>query len=345
MAQFDNKRIYFAVKAGGFAPDGVNTPVVVHGLQTIGINTTFNIEDVFEIGQLSTYAQPEELPDVEVTLEKILDGYPLIYHLATPTATSKTLLGRSKGKATFAMSIFGDTQESASGVPNSQVNCSGLFINSLSYSLPSEGNITESVTLVGNHKKWLLSGFTFSGSLFNNTDKPLSGGLQRRQQVVFGTAPTASRIPWGAAGIPGVGVSGFNPEVVPGEFRAHVSEITINADLGREDILELGRKNPYFKFPTLPIQVNTDFVVTTTDGDLVDATEKGLDNNGNNATEQTIRIVLADGTIFDLGSKNKLVGVTQGGGDTGGGNETVTYSFRNGSSQLTITQPNDPAGP
>ena len=343
MAQFDNKRIYFAVKAGGFAPDGSSTPTKAHGLQSIGINTTFNIEDVFEIGQAATYAQPEDLPDVEVTLEKVLDGYPLMYHLATPTATSPTLIGRSKEKATFTMSIFGDTQDSASGVPNSQVNCSGLFINSLSYSLPSEGNITESVTLVGNHKKWLLSGFTFSGNLFDNTDSPFSG-LQRRQQVIFGTAPTASRIPWGTAGIPGVGASGFNPEIVQGEYRAHVAEITINADLGREDILELGRKNPYFKFPTLPIQVNTDFVVTTTDGDLVDATEQGLDGEGNNTLEQTIKIVLADGTIFDLGDRNKLVGVTQGGGDTGGGNETVTYSFRNGSSQLTVTQPNDPAG-
>jgi len=343
MAQFSNKRIYFAVKAGGFAPNGSSTVTVAHGLQTIGINTTFNIEDVFEIGQAATYAQPEDLPDVEVTLEKVLDGYPLMYHLATPTATSPTLIGRSKEKAAFVMSIFGDTQDSASGTPNSQVTCSGLFVNSLSYSLPSEGNITESVTLVGNHKKWLLSGFTFSGSLFNNTDSPISG-LQRRQQVKFGTAATASRIPWGTAGIPGVGVSGFNPEIVAGEFRAHVSEITINADLGREDILELGRKNPYFKFPTLPIQVNTDFVVTTTDGDLVDATEAGLDGKGNNTTEQVIKIVLDDGTIFDLGSRNKLVGVTQGGGDTGGGNETVTYSFRNGSSQLTITQPNDPAG-
>jgi hypothetical protein len=343
MAQFDNKRIYFAVKAGGFAPDGSVTYAIAHGLQSIGINTTFNIEDVFEIGQAATYAQPEDLPDVEVTLEKILDGYPLMYHLATPTATSPTLIGRSKEKAAFAMSIFGDTQDSASGVPNSQVTCSGLFINSLSYSFPTEGNITESLTLVGNHKKWALSGFTFSGNLFDNTDSPFSG-LQRRQQVIFGTAPTASRIPWGTAGIPGVGVSGFNPEIVPGEFRAHVAEITINADLGREDILELGRKNPYYKFPTLPIQVNTDFVVTTTDGDLVDATEEGLDGEGNNTLEQTIKIVLADGTVFDLGERNKLVGVTQGGADTGGGNETVTYSYRNGSSQLTVTHPNDPAG-
>ena len=341
MALFDNKRIFYAVKAGGFAPDGSTTHVVVHGLQSIGINTTFNIEDVFEIGQAATYAQPEELPDVEVTLEKVLDGYPLIYHLATPDAVSNTLIGRSGRKAAFSMSIFGDLQDSASGTPNSQVSCSGLFVNSLGYTMPNEGNITESVTLVGNDKRWRSSAFTFSGALFDNTDSPWSG-LQRRQQVLFGA--NQSRLPWGTAGIPGLSVSGYNTEVVPGEYRSHIAEISINADLGREDILELGRKNPYFKFPTIPVQVNTDIVVTTTDGDFVDATEAGLDGKGNNTTEQVIYVKLQDGTIFDLGARNKLVGVTQGGGDAGGGNEQVTYSFRNSSSQLQITHPLDPAG-
>lgn len=342
MALFNNKRIFYAVKAGGFAPDGSSTHAVVHGLQTIGINTTFNIEDVFEIGQSATYAQPEELPDVEVTLEKVLDGYPLIYHLATPGASSPSLIGRSSQKAMFSMSIFGDVQDSASGTPNSQVSCSGLYVNSLNYSFPTEGNITESVTLVGNHKVWKSGSFTFSGNLFDNNDSPASG-LQRRQNVIFGNGAQASILPYGNAGIPGI-ISGYNMELVPGEYRAHISEITISADLSRENILELGRKNPYYRYPTVPVQVNTDIVVTTTDGDFVDATEEGLDGQGNNTTEQPIKIVLSDGTVFDLGNRNKLVSVSQGGGDTGGGNETVTYSFRNGSSQLTITHPSDPAG-
>lgn len=342
MAQFDNKRIFFAVKACGFSPDGSNTAVKVHGLQSVDVNTTFNIEDVFQLGQSATYAQPEDLPDVEATLEKILDGHPLIYHLATPNVSSPTLIGRSKDKATFVMSIFGDTQDSASGVPNSQVTCSGMFINSLAYTLPVEGNCSESVTLVGNNKVWSLSGFTFSGMIFDNEDSPLAG-LQRRQQVIFGDGVSGSILPGGLAGIPGISPSGYNLEVVPGEFRAHISEISINTDLGREDILELGRKNPYFKFPTLPIQVNTDITVTTTDGDLIDATEDGLDGEGNNTLEKPIVIYLADGTKFDLGERNKLVSTTQGGADTGGGNEAVTYSFRNGSSQLTVTHPQDPA--
>lgn len=343
MALFDNKRIFYAVKAGGLAQDGSETFEVIHGLQSIGINTTFNIEDVSEIGQSATYAQPEDIPDVEVTLEKVLDGYPLIYHLATQDATSPTLIGRSKSKAVFASSFFGDTQDSASGVPNSQVNCSGLYVNSVNYSFPSEGNFTESVTLVGNHKSWRSSAFSFSGALFDNEDSPASG-IQRRQNMIFGNGPNASILPFGDSGIPGINASGYNLEVVPGEYRAHVSEITISADLARESIPELGRKNPYYRHPTVPIQVNTEITVITTDGDFVDATEDGLDGDGNNTVEQPIKLCLSDGSVFDLGSRNKLVGVTQGGGDAGGGNETVTYSYRNSSSQLLITHPSDPAG-
>lgn len=341
MALFDNKRIFYAVKAGGFAADGSTTYEVVHGLQSIGINTTFNIEDVFEIGQAETYAQPEELPDVEVTLEKVIDGHPLIYHLATPNATTNSLIGRGSEKAAFAMSIFGDLQEAASGTPNSQVTCSGLYVNSLSYTFPNEGNITESVTLVGNSKVWASGSFTFSGTLFDNTDTPIASpsGLQRRQEVVMGSGSSVTLLPYGFAGIPGITNGGYNEEITPGEYRVHVSEISVNADLARENILELGRKNPYYRFPSIPIEVTTEVTVTTTDGDFIDAKE-----DTDNTAAQEIKIVLEDGTVFDMGTKNKLTGTSQTGGDTGGGNETVSYSFRNGSSNLTVTQSNDPAG-
>ena len=35
------------------------------------------------------------------------------------------------------------------------------------------------------------------------------------------------------------------------------------------------------------------------------------------------------GTVIDLGEKNKLSSVSYSGGDTGGGNATVTYSYSN----------------
>ena len=107
----NNMRVFWAVQGvviGEMGEATINTSSPfndktklnpVHGLQSVGITTTFNLEQVFEMGQLSLYENLEEVPDVEVTLEKVIDGYPLIYHLATSNPTiaagTDTLIGRS----------------------------------------------------------------------------------------------------------------------------------------------------------------------------------------------------------------------------------------------------------
>ena len=91
-------RIYFANQQVAFKPDGSTSWNVAHGVQSVAVTTTFNLEQAFEIGQLSIYENIEGTPDVEVTLEKVLDGYPLIYHMATVgidgTAGGSGLAGR-----------------------------------------------------------------------------------------------------------------------------------------------------------------------------------------------------------------------------------------------------------
>jgi hypothetical protein len=66
-----NKRIFFGCYAAGIAPDGSSTFTPIHGLQTIGINTSFNLEQAFEIGQINIYQNIENVPDIEVTTEKV----------------------------------------------------------------------------------------------------------------------------------------------------------------------------------------------------------------------------------------------------------------------------------
>ena len=50
---------------------------------------------------------------------------------------------------------------------------------------------------------------------------------------------------------------------------------------------------------------------------------------------------LHDGTVFDLGTKSRLSSVNYTGGDAGGGNSTITYSYSTYNS-LTVFQPSDP---
>lgn len=327
-----NKRIFYAVQKAGFSKDGLNTFTPVHGLQSIGISTKFNLEQVFEIGQIAIYDNVENIPDIEVTMEKVLDGYPLLYHLATNGSTSASLSGRSAARCIVGLSIYSDVQDSASGTPLAQCTMSGMYVSSAGYDFQVQGNSTESVTLVGNNKVWSN---TFTAGTFDNTDSPAAAeGVNRRQDVLFGSA--GCLLP---KDIPGISASGTN-ELAAGTYGAHVQSIKVSANLGREQLFELGRKGPYHRYVQFPVEVKTDIEVLSLQGDNVQALEEA-----DNLTNQTIVVKTREGTNINLGTKNKLATIQYGGANAGGngGNATDTYSYTT-FNDFTVTHPQDPSG-
>lgn len=351
-----SNRIFYAIQALGFAPHNVvNTTsghpgsgidpsgfVTAHGVQSVGLNTTFNLEQMFELGQLELYENIEGIPDIELTAQKVLDGYPLLYHLATPQASSPSLVGRSNERSFVALNIYPDTNDNASGTPLQTVGMSGMYVSSLSYTLNVDGNATEDITMVGNNKEWTASGTFFQPS-FDGTDEPLSlatsGGVQRREDVLMGSGTSGSLWP---TQIPGVHASGWNlQETDEDSFNAHIQTVTISADLGREELFELGRRGPYHRFVNFPVEVTTSIETTATEGDVIDALADPP--GGSNLVNERIKIYMREGAVFDLGTKNKLASITYGGGDAGGGNATSTFSYSNFNS-LTVSHVADPAG-
>jgi hypothetical protein len=336
-----NFRIYYPLHYVALGSEGAAGAAYrpLHGLQSVNMTTTFNLEQVFELGQLDIYENIENLPNIEMTLEKILDGQPLIYHSATSTATSRSLANRCNQKCDAILSLFSDSQDNSSGTPLTQAYCSGMYVNSLNYTLPVQGECRESVTLVGNDKIWRTSGFAFSGH-FNGTDAP-SGHVLRRENVVMGNAAAGGSI-WPSI-IPGVtvtGSSGYNIQT-NNQFGAHIQDVTLAVTLGRDDLFELGRKKPYFRYATFPVAVSATINISTggnTPGDMVNALSESI-----NLTNEPIAIRLTDGTLFDLGNKNKLQSTTYSGGDSGGGVATVAYAFQN-FNKMDIYAPHDPAG-
>tara|TARA_B100002019_G_scaffold281122_1_gene284842 strand:+ start:15243 stop:16385 length:1143 start_codon:yes stop_codon:yes gene_type:complete len=357
-----NNRIFYACQLVGInrmgGPSGELQ--VAKGVQSIGITTNFNLEQAFELGQIQIYENIEGLPDVEVTMEKVLDGYPLLYHLATSGSTNATLTSRSKSRTDLRLGIYPDDNDQVTGTPDVEVYCSGMYINSVSYTIPVDGNATESVTLVGNNKKWLtgdsatptdddpqkfLHGAHVVGM---GTDEPLaytsiSGGIQRREDVIM----ASSILPKGIQGVRNVVKLGNAMDTNFTANNVHVQNVSISTDFSREDVLELGRKTPYFRAPGFPIEVSCEIEAISTSGDFVSIYEDGdpafadTKDAGDNIADEYIRIVLRDGTVFDLGDKNKLSSVSYGGGDATGGNVSCSYSYQN-FNVLNVLHPKDP---
>lgn len=334
-----NNRVFYPVHYIAIGPycSGSGTPV--HGTQSISLNTTFNLEQAFELGQIEIYENIENLPDIELQAEKVLDGYPLIYHLATQGATSPSLNSRFNKRSDVFLPIFSDSQDASSGVPIHQAYCSGMYVSALTYTLPVQGNCNEKVTLVGNDKVWSTSSFAFNGH-FNNLDSPASG-VQRRYHVIMGSGGSV----WPSE-IPGItdfgGGSGYNIETA-GIFGAHLQDVTISTSPGRTDLFELGRRSPYYKAANFPTKVTCSISVTAGGlhpGDAINAQGSAISN----LTNQAIKIKISDYTKFNLGDKNKLTGTTYSGGDATGGNVSIVYNYEN-FNYLTVTNKNtDPEG-
>jgi hypothetical protein len=364
---------------------------VPRGLQSVAMSTNFNRETVFQLGQVELYEYSERQPDIEVTLEKIIDGTkPLWFMLTDPSFTD--LVGKTAFyRSDLVLSIYSDTQTRANTVsPLSTVLLSGLYISNVAYGFPVDGAVTESVTMVGNDKKWAnfdasVEGETVSvyppaltptvaetpvgvpSGVFGHEDignlQELAGGtagfgvlivgsgVQRREEVDIRRSILPSDIP-GVTASTGSGVTTQQLEqkayigaCASGAVDAggnaltqlvsdantsgiieHIQSITITADIGRDDIFELGSKRPFTKYVTFPVEVTTAIEVVTSQGDLVDATA-GVDCGPDETANNTIVVRTCEGLQVDVGDANVLTTIDVGGGEAGGDNMTVTYNF------------------
>jgi hypothetical protein len=360
-----NNRIFYATRKAGIAPLGSTTYTTVRGMQSAGVTTNFNIEQVFEIGKLQVYQNVEGVPDVSIDLEKVLDGYSPMYTLATQQGTAPSLIGRSNARCTLAMSIYPDTNLTAEGTPGAEVQLSGLYVSSVGYNVAVGGRARETLSLVGNNKVWvnLIAGTSFAsygdGNVFTNSFNPKaiagSGGVNGYESVLFTYAANPGRDINGTVSgigtvlpqdIPGISSSGTN-NIVAGVRQAHPQSVNASVDLTREDLFELGRRGPYFKFVNFPVTVTTEIAIIASSGDLVSCLEDGINaadgcGVGTNLSDRTIRLHMCEGLQLDLGKKNILSSVGMTGGDAGGGNVEVTYTYTN-QNDFSVYHPQDPS--
>ena len=113
----------------------------------------------------------------------------------------------------------------------------------------------------------------------------------------------------------------------------HIQSVEISADLSRESLFELGTRKPYARVVNFPAEVTCSIEVISTTGDGQNALAEGCSpakpcpGVARNTTDRSIIVLTCEGTTINLGTKNRLSSVSYGGGDAGGGNATVTYSY------------------
>jgi hypothetical protein len=320
------------------------------GVQSVGFNNTLSTEQAFQLGAIDIYAISENTPEVEVTINKALDGTCPLYLMAmggeggigganTTSFTDSTQL-KTKGFAglafntvDFRLGIYSDTKSTVSSTTTDWVLCEPMYLSSLNYTFPVDGNATEEITLVGNNKKWAKNNTDTMTTMTAATINKTANKLARRQYINI----SESVLP---TGFDGVFKSGGLPTGT--DVDLYLQNITIAANLGREQINELGQLAPYYRYATFPVEVTSEFEIIGQVGDYITANDfifsSGCGVNYNNLTEFPIRLKICgsgsptsdnNSLQFFLGSGNKLTSVNYAGGDTGGGNLTITYGFRN----------------
>ena len=352
-----NNRVYYAsqiaqLKPGGTGVSRFGSWYQPQGVQSVGLTSSVSTEQAFQLGSIDIYGINENVPEVEATISKVLDGTPPLYLMcmggvsgigganfsdltdATELKT-KGLGGLANNVVDFRLGIFDDTKSSVEGTTDDYVVSSGMYLSSASYSFPVDQTATENITLVGTNKYWKKNNAglpSMSGVKFAD-GTATAKKLARRQFVQI----TGSILPTGQYNDkPNRQGMVFQSGGLP-TGSLYIQNININTSLNREDINELGKLVPYCKYANFPIEVTSEFEIIGLEGDYIQANDflfdKGCGVVYSNTNEFPIRLkVCGSGTgslEIDLGLYNKLTSVNYTGGDASGGNVSITYSFRN----------------
>jgi len=286
----------------------------IHGVQSVGLNTSFDFENIFELGQLEIYDNVLNIPEIEITIEKVLDGYKTVWGLISQNLPLETC---SKHRANVKFALYGDESNATSGNIIRYVECTGMYINSVTYTFPVDGNLTESVTLVGNHKNWYGGNIPQSEAAFRQKS------IYVPESIANGSGTPDDEPSFSGSG--GTRILNRKDVTLSAPFNQKAQNVTFTLNLAREDVFEFGKRIPYAKIATYPIEATTEIEYLAVSGSY-----DNINFNENTETLPEINqsISLTAGPLsINMGSRNFLTSINHTGGDAGGGNATVSRSY------------------
>lgn len=283
--------------SGWYAPAAVDEVAgkweVVRGVQSVGVTTNFITEQAFQLGQVELYEVSERQPEVEATIQKVLDGTKPLFLMTTDPAYNTGIVSKlANFRFDLALGIYADSQTRAQNNPKSISTLSGLYISSATYTFPVDGACTEEITAVGNDKVWALLDTTVSGHADAISSATTNAGSD---------AEAPEGIPFGA-------FSGLQ-ELAGGTATANLTTV-IGSGIQRREEVQIARS-------VLPKDIPgcsgaaTDTVDALTLGGVSGVTVTRVWSNTDHIVEhlQTITLSVDFGRedIFELGSKRPFI--------------------------------------
>jgi len=341
-----NSRIYYACQAVSMSgPYGINPNAgltqafqYIPGIQSVTVGTNFSLQPVFQFGQSELYENMESIPEVDISLSKLFDGWPMLYHLAVGQGKLSEVMHHRCG---VRLSIGMDTDKpfgtNAQHQAPSQLTMIPAYLSSATFSLGVADKFTETVTLVSNDRSWastqgesLSSPNPDTSLTADGRSAPTALGIGQKQHLNLVETILPNGLTTNKKLLDeNIVLNATHTRSLFGGIPAgsHIQSINITVNLGREPIYELGKRTPFSRPITFPAEISCEIAVIAVGGDDIGyASSYTPCANPKLVEDKAIKVVLCDGTTFDLGKKNKLKSISYA-GDTGGGNTIATYVY------------------
>ena len=273
-----------------YAVQSVSLNGISTGFQSVSVNASVDFEQVFALGCLDIYENIEGVPSVEITAERAFPrtGTTMWNSFGGGGANGGSQIATAAAlRPAVGMTVANDNSTNYA-TQQGFVNATNMYVSSWSCNFPVDGFATESATLVGNDLSW--SGGS-GGAICAPTGSGGGTGLVIRRQDVSGYA--------------------------------RLQNVSFSVDIGREDLFQLGSKSPYFRAATFPVECTSDWEYLATVGSAGLAFSSS--SNADITTAGALTFSGAGVSVTLGGARNN--GTNYSGGDAGGGNATITYSY------------------
>ncbi len=331
-------RIFYACQ--GVFIDGSE----LKNVQSVGVNYSAEAEGVSDQGRQQQFRSLYAKPEVEITIERNLNhGFTPFYAATTPSTYEGGFLladgnlglcgwdGSSNLKEYKVELVYMDDQDTSARVANIQYKY--CLITNISYSFQVGGPATESITLKTNN---LIREGTATVPVTGGTD---SGTNIKRQAYIKpeGAGTNSTVIPTELSSI-------ITKDTGIGSHNGLIQSIEASMDVSYEELSDQGNwrganqtTNPSeqnkWKYVS-DIDIEASITANLTKSIQQDILMK--DTNFMAAfpkPDREIKLAFTNGAsnffVLDLGKRNYLTSISWSGGDTGGGNVTGAFTYKN----------------